>query len=274
MPIPKRESGEDKDKFVSRCISSIIDEYGQEQAAAICYTKSEEKMSKSTPKDETEVFVLKPKKNENRGLYLSRCLSNSRMKSQMPNRIERGNFCLNSFNSYYKYWAKLEDFADVPEDSALGECIAYERAKGGVDYRTAYARCATKSVSPNVPIVMSGDNLIIEPVAFSEMDVLGYKTKFFYICPGAQSTFEHLISMKPDEDTSGMIRSAAQVADNVFQIEAKVIEDGKATQDQLNQAVILVDDFYDIIEEIDKALNMDHDVSYMDGHIEKIQSYL
>ena len=111
-------------------------------------------------------------------------------------------------------------------------------------------------------------------VAFSEMDVLGYKTKFFYICPGAQSTFEHLIEMKPDEDTSGMIRSAAQVADNVFQIEAKVIEDGKATQDQLNQAVILVDDFYDIMEEINEELDMDHDVSYMDGHIEKIQSYL
>jgi hypothetical protein len=166
MPIPERETGEDKDKFVSRCISSIIDEYGQEQAAAICYTKAEEKMSKSTPKDETEVFVLKPKKNENRGLYLSRCLSNSKMKSQMPNRIERGNFCLNSFNSYYKYWAKLEDFADVPEDSALGECIAHERAKGS-DYRTAYAACSTKVVAPNTPVVLSeedDDNLIVEPV--------------------------------------------------------------------------------------------------------------
>ena len=167
MPIPKRESGEDKDKYVSRCISSIIDEYGQEQAAAICYTKAEEKMSKSEDNEVSEVFVLKPKKNENRGIYLSRCLSNSRMKSQIPNRVERGNFCLNSFNSYYKYWAKLEDFADVPEDSALGECIAYERAKGDVDYKTAYARCATRSVSPNAPIVLS-DEIIIEPVAFKE----------------------------------------------------------------------------------------------------------
>lgn len=273
MPV-KPLASEDEKTFIGRCMSEEKDSFPDEsQRYAVCKSKWDNSMSKDEFKD-NEVFVLKPKKNENRGLYLSRCLSNSRMKSQMPNRIERGNFCLNSFNSYYKYWAKLEDFADVPEDSALGECIAHERAKGDVDYRTAYARCATKSVSPNVPIVMSGDNLIIEPVAFSEMDVLGYKTKFFYICPGAQSTFEHLIEMKPDEDTSGMIRSAAQVADNVFQIEAKVIEDGKATQDQLNQAVILVDDFYDIMEEIDKALNMNHDVSYMDGHIEKIQSYL
>jgi hypothetical protein len=41
--IPSPESGEDKDKYISRCISSIIDEYGQEQAAAICYGQLEKK---------------------------------------------------------------------------------------------------------------------------------------------------------------------------------------------------------------------------------------
>ena len=43
MPVPSREKNEDKDLFVSRCISSIIDEYGQEQASAICYTQWEKK---------------------------------------------------------------------------------------------------------------------------------------------------------------------------------------------------------------------------------------
>lgn len=37
FPIPPPESGEEEDKYIGRCISSIIDEYGQEQAAAICY---------------------------------------------------------------------------------------------------------------------------------------------------------------------------------------------------------------------------------------------
>ena len=37
FPIPPPESGEEQDKYIGRCISSIIDEYGQEQAAAICY---------------------------------------------------------------------------------------------------------------------------------------------------------------------------------------------------------------------------------------------
>jgi hypothetical protein len=41
--IPSPESGEEQDKYISRCISAIIDEYGQEQASAICYSKWEGK---------------------------------------------------------------------------------------------------------------------------------------------------------------------------------------------------------------------------------------
>lgn len=43
FPIPSPESDEEQDKYISRCISSIIDEYGQEQASAICYAKWDEK---------------------------------------------------------------------------------------------------------------------------------------------------------------------------------------------------------------------------------------
>ena len=37
FPIPPPNADEDEQKYVSRCISSIIDEYGQEQSSAICY---------------------------------------------------------------------------------------------------------------------------------------------------------------------------------------------------------------------------------------------
>lgn len=43
FPIPSPKSEEDEEKYISRCISEIIDEYGQEQAAAICYSKWREK---------------------------------------------------------------------------------------------------------------------------------------------------------------------------------------------------------------------------------------
>jgi hypothetical protein len=118
----------------------------------------------------------------------------------------------------------------------------------------------------------------IEAIKFVDedinMDVYGYKTKYFQICPGAQATFKHLVSMENDEDTIGMIRSAAVVADSIFKIEDDVIKAENATPEQLQEAVVLVDDFKDIIHEIDERSEMVHDVSYMDGHIEKIASYV
>jgi hypothetical protein len=119
--------------------------------------------------------------------------------------------------------------------------------------------------------VPEGENMQEEGM---EIDVLGYKTKNFTLCPGAVATFNHLMEMPLDEDTIGMVRSAAQVADNVFRIEKEVIQKGSATEEELKEAMILVGDFKDIMEEIDEEVMMQHDVSYMDGHIAKIESYL
>jgi len=43
--IPLPESGEEEEKYISRCVSSITDEYGQEQALGICYSTWENKGS-------------------------------------------------------------------------------------------------------------------------------------------------------------------------------------------------------------------------------------
>lgn len=37
MPIPQRKQGQAEDTFIADCISKLVDEYEQEQAAAICY---------------------------------------------------------------------------------------------------------------------------------------------------------------------------------------------------------------------------------------------
>ena len=106
------------------------------------------------------------------------------------------------------------------------------------------------------------------------VNVFGYPTEYFYMCPGAKATFEHLISMEVDEDTKGMIRSAAQIADNIFDLEEDVIEDSIATPEDVELASLLISDFKDLILEIDEITGMIHDVSYMDGHLAKIKSYL
>ena len=106
------------------------------------------------------------------------------------------------------------------------------------------------------------------------INVFGFHTRHFDLCPGAQALFNHLITMPVNEETIGMIRSAAQVADNVFRKEKEVIEAGVASQHDYEEVALLVGDFKDIMGEIDEEVGMGHDVSFMDGHILKVQEYL
>ena len=114
---------------------------------------------------------------------------------------------------------------------------------------------------------------LLEEVA-GNINVFGLETEYFYMCPGAVATFTHLVSMPMDEDTKGMVRSAALQADKVFDIEEDVIENQSASPKDLGEAIVLVADFKDLMSEIDKIVKMKHDVSYMDGHIKTIKSYL
>jgi hypothetical protein len=43
FPIPSPSGDEDESKFISRCIGDLTDEYGTEQASAICYAQWEKK---------------------------------------------------------------------------------------------------------------------------------------------------------------------------------------------------------------------------------------
>jgi hypothetical protein len=80
--------------------------------------------------------------------------------------------------------------------------------------------------------------------------------------------------MPMDEDTKGMVRSAALQADRLFDIEEDVLEDGKAEPKDLAQAIQLVADFKDLMGEIDNITGMKHDVGFMDGHIKVIKELL
>ena len=119
----------------------------------------------------------------------------------------------------------------------------------------------------------------ISPALFAEapeMDVFGYETSHFYICPGAVGTFNHLVNEMniTDDDLVDMIRAAAVIADTVFMIEDRVIKEGKADERDLRRASTLVEMFKDVFQTINERTGMEHDISYMDGHIEVIKSYL
>lgn len=106
-----------------------------------------------------------------------------------------------------------------------------------------------------------------------DLNILGFVPSHFDICPAATNLFEHLVTMQPDEETKGMIRSAALQADKIFEIEKKVLQLQEATERDVRQASLLANDFVDLMREIDEELEMSHNISWMMGHIETIASY-
>lgn len=99
MPIPKPKAGETEQEFVSRCISEIYDEYGQEQGSAICYsTWREEKMSKTTTNRVAD--KINKLSRDYKGINL---LPNGEVNMEEP-----------CWNGYRQYGTKMKDGVEVP----------------------------------------------------------------------------------------------------------------------------------------------------------------
>jgi len=216
---------------------------------------------------------VKVKSNEKEADFISRCIGEE---------ISAGYEQEQAAAICYSYWRK-DKMSKITDTSAkVMAKVAYDTDFRGINLAEPNLEDVCWDGYIAVGLKPMGDKMVPNCVPESEnmqeqgmeIDVLGYKTKNFTLCPGAVATFNHLMEMPLGEDTVGMIRSAAQVADNVFGIEKEVIEKGTATEEQLKEAKILVEDFKDIMEEIDEEVMMQHDVSYMDGHITKIESYL
>ena len=203
------------------------------------------------PIQQSRENFVKPNPGESKNDYISRCI---------PYVLNEGASQEQAAGKCYGMWEGKEDF-----DYDISALPAYD----------------------NYPKSGDTDAMLVKPflgevddcgcmASNNELDVFGYNTKYFYICPGATATFTDLInnsSSYPD-DTFGMIRSAAVIADAVFKIEKDVLESEVSTEAQVKEATMLVDDFKDIMVEITKLTGKDYDVSYMDNHIKTISSYL
>jgi len=238
MPVDKPKSGESLQDYLNYCIPvEVKSGKPQDQATAICSSiYRQNKMSKLSGQDK---IIEKLKYNRDfRGINLT-------------------NFGINSeacWDNYLQVGTKMVDGREVPN------CV------GPIEMETQ------PTIDSSYP--GQGPTTASLEVEDGELNVLGYHTKNFDICPGAIQLFTHLMEMPMEDDTVGMIRSAAQIADNVFHLEKLVIEKKSVTPHELEEAILLVDDFKDVMEEIDEEVGMSHDVSFMDGHIEVIKSFV
>jgi len=296
----KPSAGESEDEFIGRCIPVLRDEgKPEDQAIAICYSYWENRMEKFESYND---YPESAKAAAKRALEWRD--SHPDQKCGTPVGWARANQLAKGENISEETIARMASFARHKQNSdtpysegcgglmwdAWGGTAGIEWASNKLDeIRDDFGSIWIDhfAITPNpcwkgyepIGLKEKGGRMVpncvkMEGYNFEELDIFGYKTRFFFICPGATATFEHLISMNPDDETQGMIRAAAVIADRVFEIEKEVVDEGVATPEQLQEAVVLVNDFYDIIYEIDEELGMVHNVQYMEGHLELILSYI
>ncbi len=239
MPVNVRQ-GETEEQFISRCIGEEISA-GKENdvAAAICYSYwRKDNMSKLRTSEERAAAKLRYQRDF-RGINL------------LADGLE---------DACWPGWTAVG--LKPMGDRMVPNCVPDEEGK-------------LESVMPQIQSTYPGQGPVSGSVRFQdELDIFGFTPRNFDICPGAIQLFAHLVTMPVDEETIGMIRSAAIVADEIFRTEKEVIEKGIATDEVVKAVIAIVQDFKDIIHEIDEEVGMVHDTSFMDGHILKVQSYL
>jgi len=274
-------------------ISQLEEQEGIEMLAMIKRILKKDNRYKSKEKVEMESYSDYPdsvSNNAKKGIELNDKLGNKCAtavgKIRAQTLAQKKPLSLETIKRMYSYLSRAEAYYDENDMEACGTISFY--LWGGLAGKR-YAESKLKELGEiqlsateletagYISSTYAGDfgtGSVKMEIGEGEINVLGYHTKNFKLCPGATSLFEHLQTMPIDEDTIGMIRSAAQIADNVFAVEKSVLETKTTTQHQYEEAVILVDDFKDLMAEIDEIVGMKHDASFMDGHIATIKSYM
>jgi hypothetical protein len=285
------KSGEREENFIPRCIAKLVGDEGYEtdQAAAICYSTWREAHSAEVEIEaKVEKFESYSDYPEGAKAAAKRALDwaekNGWGDCGTPVGKARANQLANGEPISEETIARMASFArhlqhkDVPYSEGCGGLMVDAwGGPAGIEWASNKLETIRQEMSydtSSLPIFIDEVPKKKMKMESVELDIYGYRTSDFHMCPGAVATFQHLMEMNPDEETIGMIRAAAVIADSVFDLEEEVIDEGVASLNDVKQAVVLVDDFFDVMAEIDKAVGMEHNVDYMIGHVEKIKSYL
>jgi hypothetical protein len=154
---------------------------------------------------------------------------------------------------------KLTSNPTIPPDAGTGD--------GGTP--TSGGGAEIIGINPEIQDIVIGGNE--SEISFN---IYGYEGKHFELSPEAQVLFNSFNLMNITPDDEGMIRSLALQLDAILSIENEAIEYQSVSMDSLNEAVILSDDFKDLMNQISQRLNIVLDSSFIDRHIQIINSYL
>jgi len=100
------------------------------------------------------------------------------------------------------------------------------------------------------------------------VNVFGYQTKYYKICPGAKSFMEKVVSGDYGDVNKDEAIRLAKMHDVLFLYEMKALKDSEYAAGILDSAVYLVDVIKDQVQSMGMPVA---DVDYLDSHIEKIK---
>ena len=276
----KRQPGEDRSEYINRCTEYLIKNEGKQpdQAYAICNSEADEYSIGQIVSFDFDGTLNTPR---GRGLALYELQSGSDVyiisaradKRRMMGVADELGIPEDKVFATGSNRAKIQKIKDlkISKHYDNNEDVISQLGRVGIQFMCPCLDEFVMIIEPLQETIYTPPNAVFSE---SNLDVYGYRTKYFQICPGAQAPFKELTSYPNDDDTIGMIRSAAVVADSIFKIEDDVLKASNATESQLSEATVLVDDFKDIINEIQKIQGKTYDVSYMNNHIRTIASYV
>ena len=100
-----------------------------------------------------------------------------------------------------------------------------------------------------------------------EIEIYGYQTRHYDMCPGATSLYEAIIRGDHGDIDKDLVLRAAKLQDSLFYLEKHVLDMGSATIEDIHSAENLADEIYTLADMM--GLRAQH--SYIDSHVEKIK---
>ena len=110
-----------------------------------------------------------------------------------------------------------------------------------------------------------------------EVNVFGYQTQHFDICPGAQSLYKAIVKGEHDDKVDGkqdkdLVIRVAKLHDSLFYLE-KLAKDGKVEVTQ--ELVDIAQNTADLIMSAAKEkMNLEAEHNYVQGHVDKIKDLM
>ena len=106
-----------------------------------------------------------------------------------------------------------------------------------------------------------------------ELNVYGYQTKHFDICPGAQTLFKDILRGEftdgvPSAKEEDKVVKLAKLHDTLFALEKIALKNQGDAKAVLSKVIETASDIYELGTEI--GLDQNSDLRYIQGHVEKV----